>query len=70
MKIDQTEIDWYWISETAIMHHGVKHRDIQDLESRYDTVRLGYWIKVPSATATILALRGCKFSKKFGQTEW
>jgi len=66
----QIEVEWFWISETAIIHNGVKHRDIQDLDSRYDAVRLGYWIRTPSMTATILALRGCKFKQKMGQTNW
>jgi len=70
LPLEDSGIDYYWISETAIIQNGVKHRDIQDQDARYDTVRLGYWIQVPSPTATILALRGCKFKQKMGQQNW
>ena len=64
------EVDWYWINESAIIGKGIRHKDIQDHHVRYDTVRLGYWVQVPSQTATILALKGCKFKQKMGQTNW
>jgi hypothetical protein len=64
------EIDWFWISESSIIKRGIRHKDIQDTHVRYDAVRLGYWVKVPSITATVLALKGCKFKQKMGQTNW
>ena len=64
------EVDWAWINESAIIGRGIRHIDIQDKDVRYDAVRLGYWVKVPSQTATILALKGCKFKQKMGQLNW
>ena len=64
------EIDWYFVADSAIIGKGIRHKDIQDKDVRYDTVRLGYWVQVPSQTATILALKGCKFKQKMGQTNW
>ena len=64
------EVDWFWIAESSIIGRGIRHQDIKDMDVRYDTVRLGYWVKVPSVTATILALKGCKFKQKMGQSVW
>jgi hypothetical protein len=64
------EVDWYWIAESAIIGKRIRHNDIQDKDVRYDAVRLGYWVKTPSPTATILALKGCKFRQRMGQTNW
>jgi len=64
------EVDWQWVCETHMHTHNVLHSDLKEGEYRYDTVRLGYWIQTPSQTATILGLRGCRFLKKFGQTNW
>jgi hypothetical protein len=69
-SMNTQEVDWYWINDSAIIGRGIRHSDIRDQDVRYDTVRLGYWVKVPSITSTILALKGCKFKQKMGQTNW
>jgi hypothetical protein len=68
--VDDSEIDWYWVGETLMVVKYIRHKDLLPGDYRYDNIRLGYWIKSPSPTATILALKGCEFSIKFGQTEW
>jgi hypothetical protein len=64
------EVDWFWVDETHMQNKGVQHSDLKEGEYRYDTVRLGYWIQTPSKTSTMLGLRGCRFLKKFGQTNY
>jgi hypothetical protein len=64
------EVDWYWINESALIGRNIRHWDLKDSDVRYDNVRLGYWVKTPSPTATVLALKGCKFKQKMGQTNW
>jgi hypothetical protein len=66
----QTEVDWLWVDETHMHNKQVQHTDLKQGEYRHDNVRLGYWIMSPSHTATMLGLRGCRFLKRFGQTNW
>jgi hypothetical protein len=62
------EVDWQFLEEIEIWRSSVRSQDLQTDHVRYDTVRLGYWVRVPSTTATILALKGCKFRQKIAQT--
>ena len=64
------EVDWQFLEEIEIWRSSVRSHDLQTDHVRYDTVRLGYWVRVPSTTATILALKGCRFRQKMGQTNW
>jgi len=64
------EHEWYYISAFDQRANNVNDYDIKPEHSRYDRVRQGYWIQVPSSTATVLALKGCLFKKKIGQTNW
>jgi len=69
-QIEDSGIDYLWVCETHMHTHNVLHTDLKPGDYRHDNVRLGYWIKTPSQTATILGLRGCRFLKRFGQTNW
>ena len=56
-----------WCSGTMIHINNISYKDMREDECRYDHIRYGYWIKVPSQTATLLALKGCIFGPKYSQ---
>lgn len=64
------EVDWHFLEEIEIWRSSVRSQDLKTDHVRYDTVRLGYWVRGDSATYSLLALKGCRFSKRFGQTNW
>jgi hypothetical protein len=64
------EPDWQYLQDIEIWRNNVKHKDLKTPDVRYDTVRLGYWVRTDSPTYSLLALKGCQFGRKWGQTVW
>jgi hypothetical protein len=65
-----TEVKEVWCSGTMIHINNISYKDMRENECRYDHLRYGYWIKVPSPTATMLALKGCIFGPKYDENVW
>ena len=65
-----TEIDWRFLETVEIWRHCVRHQDLKSPDVRYDTIRLGYWVRTDSPTYSLLALKGCQFGVKWGQSIW
>jgi hypothetical protein len=57
-------IEWFWVEDVLLITKGIRHKDIQDNDVQYDNVRMGYWVKANSLTATIMALKGIIFKRK------
>lgn len=67
---EQNEVDWHFLGEIEIWRTAVRSQDLITPDVRYDTVRLGYWVRTDSPTYTLLALKGCRYSKSWGQHNW
>lgn len=65
-------IDWLFCGTDQFWRCRVTHKDIPEDSNlaRFDTVRDGYWIRSDSKIATILALKGCRFNGRWGQTQY
>jgi len=59
--------EWLWVEDVLLITKGIRHKDIQDDDVQYDNVRMGYWVKADSATATVMALKGVTFFKRKNQ---
>lgn len=65
-----TESDWHYLEDIEIWRNSVRHQDLKTPDVRYDTVRHGYWVRTDSPTYSMLALKGCQFRQRWGQTNW
>ena len=65
-----SEVDWFYCDSYQLNKYNITHRDFKQEDSRYDAIKQGYWIRIPSKTATILALKGCIFKQRMGQHNW
>jgi len=66
----EIETDWLQVDSLQFWKTNVTARDMPQEDYRYDAVRMQYWIRNPSPTATILALKGVRFGPKWGQSVW
>jgi hypothetical protein len=57
-----------FVADSQIIGRKIRPEDLRGCE--YDTVRLGYWVRTDSPTYSLLALKGCEFGRKWGQTAW
>jgi len=64
------ETDWHYLPDIEIWRNDVRHQDLKNSHVRYDTVRHGYWVKTDSPTYSLLALKGCQFTRRWGQLNW
>jgi len=63
--------NWLRLDQVELMINDVPESLINLEDADYDAIRLIYWIKADSPTATLLALKGCRFNQpdahKFGK---
>lgn len=70
--MNKSAIDWLFCGTDQFWKLKVTYKDIPDHspDARYDAVKEGYWIRNDSKLATILALKGVKFTGRWGQSVW
>ena len=64
------ETDWHYLANIEIWRNQVRRQDLDNPDVRYDVVRQGYWIRTDSAIYSLLALKGCQFTRRWGQSEY
>lgn len=61
---------WRYLQDVEIWRRSVRTKDLINEDIRYDTIRHGYWIKIPSKTYLTLSLKGCEFGRYLDQDPW
>jgi len=53
-----------WVSDGDLWRCHINHWEVREQDVLRDHLGYGYWVNPTSRTATILALKGCRFHKK------
>lgn len=56
---NNSEADWRFITDSELRRNQIPGSELNPDFCKYDAIKLGYWVFVPSPTATKLALLGC-----------
>ena len=63
--------NWLQLNEVELIMNDISYKDVNDADVFYDQLRAVIWVNPDSPTATLLALKGCRFNQpdphKFGK---
>jgi hypothetical protein len=55
--------NWLQLNEVELIMNDISYKDVNDADVFYDQLRAIIWVKPDSPTATLLALKGCRFNQ-------